>query len=446
MPDDPLNTSQRISGRRVLADALKTFMFSLSQGMAASAQAPGRRGSQLGMAAALQGPMQLQDMERTRQMQDEDRRQRVAQAQELIRQRRFDEARQLFTMQSGLPGREMQVAAPQATPAPIGGLNGGPGFQPPPIGGGQQSVALPNPAVAFPDGTRLSPPTSQQMAQQALEKVYGEERVKAMFAPPPQNRFASSAQGIFNTSTGEVTQPAPAEEPAYSPALIETLIANPQQYNNLPPSLQAQVMPELHQRGFKFPAKIAEMIGELTPRQLSAAMQMGSGLKSHPAYVDMLDIDTGMQGVETGLAQNNGFGDITAINAFQRMVDPGATVREGDVSLLQSGSAFLDKILSDFPLERLRSGAKLPDATRQAMLKTARELYAARARNYNDTVGSQAKALATAAKIPFEYIGRDFNVDKVGSAPSVIVQQNKTTGAFRHSTDGGKTWRNGKPQ
>lgn len=146
----------------------------------------------------------------------------------------------------------------------------------------------------------------------------------------------------------------------------------------------------------------------LTPKQTSVAIQLSNSLKSHPAYVDMLDIYTGVQGVRTGLAQANGFGDITAINAFQRMVDPGATVRSEDVVLLQSASAFVQKILSDYPIEKLTKGAKLPDEVRKTMQKTAEELYKVRAETYNDMVGKQYRNLSESNKIPFEFVGQEF--------------------------------------
>ena len=154
--------------------------------------------------------------------------------------------------------------------------------------------------------------------------------------------------------------------------------------------------------------------GSLTPRQLSQSLQMTNSLKGHPAYMDMSDIATGWQGVNVGLKQNNGFGDITAINAFQRMVDPGATVREGDVHLLQSASSWMDTVLSRYPIDRLKRGDKLPAAVRERMRETAKALYDLRAKNYNDTVGTQYRRLADAAKIPFELIGTDFAVESAG--------------------------------
>lgn len=151
--------------------------------------------------------------------------------------------------------------------------------------------------------------------------------------------------------------------------------------------------------------------GELTPRQIGVAIQLTNSLKGHAAYTDMQDIATGMSGVKSGLAQKNGFGDIAAINAVQRMIDPGATVREGDIGLIQSASSILAKITTDYPIERLREGDLLPEPTRQQILKMATDLYKVRAKNYNDIVGSQYKRLAEAAKVPFEIIGSDFAVD-----------------------------------
>lgn len=60
---------QRLKSRDTLANALSTFIFSLGQGMQASAQYPGARGGAAGMGAALQGPQQLQMLQQQRQAQ-----------------------------------------------------------------------------------------------------------------------------------------------------------------------------------------------------------------------------------------------------------------------------------------------------------------------------------------------------------------------------------------
>ena len=121
----------------------------------------------------------------------------------------------------------------------------------------------------------------------------------------------------------------------------------------------------------------------------------------------MLDVSTGLAGVESGLSQKNGFGDITAINAFQRMVDPGATVRSEDVVLLQNASGFVDKVLSEYPIKKLQQGDKLPEAVRDRMLKTAKDLYNARLSGFENGV-SNIKNLAAVNGIAPEFIGADF--------------------------------------
>ena len=105
--------------------------------------------------------------------------------------------------------------------------------------------------------------------------------------------------------------------------------------------------------------------GALTPKQNSIAIQLTNSLKSNAAYTDMLDVATGLDGTRVGLSQKTGFGDITAINSFQRMIDPGATVRSEDVVLLQSASGLFDKISVDYPLAKLKQGNKLPQAVRE---------------------------------------------------------------------------------
>jgi len=191
--------------------------------------------------------------------------------------------------------------------------------------------------------------------------------------------------------------------------------------------------------------------GDLTPKQAQHMFQLANGLKAHPAYTDMTDIHTGWQGVQTGLKQDNGFGDITAINAFQRMVDPGATVREGDVALLQSASSLVDTILSDYPIEKLRSGAKLPDAVRKRMADAARDLYSVRAKNYNETIGNQYRQQAQAVGVPFNLVGMDFEIPEAlaaAQAPDLAGVRDGFVREYKTGPFAGQQWTtlNGQPK
>lgn len=157
-------------------------------------------------------------------------------------------------------------------------------------------------------------------------------------------------------------------------------------------------------------------------RKTNTMIALSGQVKSHPAYTKMLDFENGLEAVETGLGAANGPGDITAINAFQRLVDPGVSVREGDVQLLQSAIAWRDQMNPEYWKEQIQNGAKLPAETRQQMLQLARDLYVARARTYGERVGDLFKKQSEAAGIPFELVGRDF--------PIPDYRNNTTPGGF----------------
>lgn len=167
MPDDnPLDPQQRLAKRSMLGDALKTFLYSLSQGMAASAQAPGRRGSRLGAAAALGAPFQLQQMEEQQRAQEQDRIMRVQQLRAQILGGEQDRAmRMAEQLQGRVQGQQIQVPRPEATPSPIGGIQGEPSF------GGQGTVETPFGApVNVPGMGQIPIMSAGGRAQQEAEK------------------------------------------------------------------------------------------------------------------------------------------------------------------------------------------------------------------------------------------------------------------------------------
>ena len=68
----------------------------------------------------------------------------------------------------------------------------------------------------------------------------------------------------------------------------------------------------------------------------------------------------------------DGISDIMAINAFQNgIVDPGATVREGDVVLMQTAKAWSEVVNLEYQKERVTKGSKLPESMRKKMLQLA---------------------------------------------------------------------------
>jgi len=163
--------ADRSGFRRVLADTLRTLGHSLATGLSESAKYPGGRGSQAGFAAALGAPMQLQQMDEQRRMQQAESAQKLAQFQELIRQRKFDEARQLFTMTHGTPGQEVGLTVPPMIPKD-------PRAQGQVFQGNTVQGDIPHAPIQFPGGQQVQPQTSQEMARQALQEAYGKAQIQ----------------------------------------------------------------------------------------------------------------------------------------------------------------------------------------------------------------------------------------------------------------------------
>jgi len=146
--------------------------------------------------------------------------------------------------------------------------------------------------------------------------------------------------------------------------------------------------------------------------KIGPALQLANSLKSHPSYVKMLDISSGFGAVKAGINQKNGTGDIAIINALQRMIDPGVSVRDSDVVLLQGAQPFIEKLRA--AKSSFTTGSKFTDETRAEILKLASALMAARAAGFNESVGAQYKSIAQEYGIPYQLIGSDFEVPTEG--------------------------------
>jgi hypothetical protein len=80
--------------------------------------------------------------------------------------------------------------------------------------------------------------------------------------------------------------------------------------------------------------------------------------------------------VSTNLATGNGLSDITAINAFQRMVDPGVAVREGDVTLIQQAIPRMQRW--GLKAQNMVIGDQLSPEVRQQMMVAAQNMVKSR--------------------------------------------------------------------
>ena len=169
----------------------------------------------------------------------------------------------------------------------------------------------------------------------------------------------------------------------------------------------------------------------LTETQLGLVNQISDDYRSDPQQRDMLDVKSGFQTVNTlfgspeKISAATGFDDIAAINAFQRMIDPGATVREGDVALLETSIPWLDRVDPTYKWAQFEKGDKLPPVVRESLSRVANEVYNAKATDFNSTTGETFKARAEAANVPFNLVGSEFTVfsDPVKPTTDQLVQQ-----------------------
>lgn len=252
MPDENLlDPQQRLGKRNLLGDALKTFLFSLSQGMAASAQAPGRRGSRLGAAAALGAPFQLQQMEEQRQAEAEDRAMRMQQFRQQMATADQQKKMQLIqlltgrqTTASGVTGQAPMIGSPdgmipQQTP---------PSFQPgddprafanrviPQLSGPNQVPTFaPNPTIDV-GGVGVTPPNAADVARmkeeeraatlkQFIAQARGQQQAERDFAPPappPAPFTLSPGQQRFGPNGQPIASVAPATPTGTPPRTVTT--------------------------------------------------------------------------------------------------------------------------------------------------------------------------------------------------------------------------------
>ena len=124
-------------------------------------------------------------------------------------------------------------------------------------------------------------------------------------------------------------------------------------------------------------AKDAKASGLLSSSQLNLTDDLRSEYNNLAEVKDAKDLESNTTSLLLALEQENGVGDISAINTFQRLVvDPGVAVREGGVALLQSAQSFTDKAF--LKAQGLLVGDKLTEGARTQMKDLALSVYDAR--------------------------------------------------------------------
>jgi hypothetical protein len=149
---------------------------------------------------------------------------------------------------------------------------------------------------------------------------------------------------------------------------------------------------------------------KLSADQAKLVLAMQGDLEKNPTYSKALIFRDSKNTIFTSLSKENGFSDIAAINAFQRLIDPGVAVREGDVALMQSAIAFLNKYDPKFITEKFSKGAKLPPADRENMRQLTTGLVRIALENANKESIPRIRKLASDSGLDPDYIIQPFDI------------------------------------
>ena len=144
-------------------------------------------------------------------------------------------------------------------------------------------------------------------------------------------------------------------------------------------------------------------------------------LESDKTYTKALESRDSRDIIFTSLSKEDGFSDIAAINAFQRLIDPGVAVREGDVALIQSAQAFISKYNPTFIAKKFTAGDKLPPEDREKMRLLTKELARIQMEKANEGPIKKFRKLTEKTGIDPDLIAMPFDIE----VPKEAVQQDQ---------------------
>lgn len=198
--------------------------------------------------------------------------------------------------------------------------------------------------------------------------------------------------------------------------------------------------------------QIINPAGEYNTRQLQAITRLNNDVSRNATYARAASMKAFATNVITALGRGDGTSDIAAINQFQKVIDEGAVTRDADVRLLQQANSLQGKL--SLLVKRLEKGEQLTPQQRQQMKDLTNAMVADQQRIVVSDPYIKAK-IAEAQQFGIDpedtILGQIATPEENTGTPQgntasggLRVQKN-SKGEFRYSTDGGKTWRNGKP-
>jgi hypothetical protein len=162
--------------------------------------------------------------------------------------------------------------------------------------------------------------------------------------------------------------------------------------------------------------------GQLTPEQGKAVNDLTVQLRNEPSYKEMFEIRAGYNTAKVGFEQSNGFGDIAMVNGYQRMIDPGATVRGEDIKTQAEATAYIQKVLN--VKGKIFQGDRMTAETRKLLNKAVDEQYSRRVTDFDSSTKARYENVINrnpmlSGSVSFDDIGDSFGSGISGSVPKV---------------------------
>lgn len=136
-------------------------------------------------------------------------------------------------------------------------------------------------------------------------------------------------------------------------------------------------------------SKDSNEYGGYNNRQNKAIDEINYTVSNNPAFKKLVSMRNYANNIDAALSQNNGLGDVAAINQFQKIIDEGAVTRDQDVKLIQSAQSLLN--LLETKIEGLKKGDKLSTDQRSQMRALMKQYLDNQAKDVSNDpgIGSQ---------------------------------------------------------
>jgi hypothetical protein len=181
----------------------------------------------------------------------------------------------------------------------------------------------------------------------------------------------------------------------------------------------------------------AEAAPEMSKEQNAILLSQIARLEQNETYKKAIELKQSKDTIYNALAKENGFADIAAINAFQRLVDPGVAVREGDVALIRDAIAFRDKYSPEYIKSQFTEGGKLPKADREKMKVLTKELSEIAFRDANEGPIKKFRQLSKKTGIDPDLVAMPFDIespaDQKSEKEDLINKMNNASEEYKNS-------------